>query len=179
MKKLVVKTAIITFISVILGLALIFTVLSFVSPKTMSNFTYSLGLEDISCSYAISAYEKSGEIEDLDTVIVKTLSTEDYDALKKYSKEMIDREEFLTFSKMDKETVLTYYVLSLVMTDDDEAFTKTIEVYNDFYTSYDARNPVSTLLTFTTEYDADFIAFANGLISTPTLSLDINKVNDR
>ena len=58
-------------------------------------------------------------------------------------------------------------------------FSKTVEVYNDFYTSYDARNPVSALLTFTTEYDADFITFANGLTSTQTLNSDINKVNDR
>ena len=179
MKKLIIKTAIITFVSVILGLALIFTALSFISPKTMSDFTYSLGLEDASCTFAVRAYEKSGDVDDLDTLLIKSLATEDYVTLKKYSKVMIDRAEFSTFTKFDKETVLTYYVLSLVMTDDGETFSKTVEVYNDFYTSYDARNPVSALLTFTTEYDADFITFANGLTSTQTLNSDINKVNNR
>jgi hypothetical protein len=105
MKKLVIKTAIITFISVILGAVLIFTALSLVSPKTMSDFTYSLGLEDLSCTFAVKAYEKSQDINDLDTVIVKALSTEDYDVLKKYSKVMIDRDEF----SLQKRRIKTQY----------------------------------------------------------------------
>ena len=179
MKKLVIKTAIITFISVILGAVLIFTALSLVSPKTMSDFTYSLGMEKASCSYSVKAYEKSGDINDLDTVLVKSLSTEDYCTLKKYSKEMIDRDEFLNQSKAYKDTVLTYYILSLVETGDDATFTLAVAVYEEFYSSYDENNPVSVLLNFTTEYDDDFIDFANGLSTTQTLTTDINKVNDR
>jgi hypothetical protein len=179
MKKLVIKTAIITFISVILGAVLIFTALSLVSPKTMSDFTYSLGLEDLSCTFAVKAYEKSQDINDLDTVIVKALSTEDYDVLKKYSKVMIDRDEFSLQKKAYKNTILTYYVLSLVETGDEDAFAKTVQVYAEFYTTYDSGNPISTLLNFTTEYDDEFLAFSDDLTATQILTSDINKVNDR
>lgn len=63
MKKLIIKTILITFaIAVMLGFAL-FGALSFWAPAAMMNFTASLGLSTVSGDYAFQEYERSGNLD--------------------------------------------------------------------------------------------------------------------
>ena len=63
MKKLVLKTAIITFVaSLVFGLAL-FGIFSLAAPKVMMNFTESIGLTGLSGDYAYQEYERSGDLD--------------------------------------------------------------------------------------------------------------------
>ncbi len=63
MKKLLLKTALITFgITVMLFIA-VFGIISFCAPRVMMNVTASLGLESVSGDYAYQEYERSGDIE--------------------------------------------------------------------------------------------------------------------
>ncbi|MGN1077299.1 MAG: hypothetical protein ACI4ST_02170, partial [Candidatus Gallimonas sp.] len=62
MKKLVLKTAIITFVvTAVLAIAA-FGVTSFLAPSVMMRFTASLGLESVSGDYAYQEYERSGDL---------------------------------------------------------------------------------------------------------------------
>lgn len=63
MRKIVFKTIFIT-LGIVLILAIsAFGILSFAAPKTMMNFSASLGLDAISGDYAYQEYRRSGDIE--------------------------------------------------------------------------------------------------------------------
>lgn len=62
MKKIILKTALITFgVTIILAIAA-FGITSFCAPSAMMNFTASLGMESISGDYAYQEYERSGDL---------------------------------------------------------------------------------------------------------------------
>ena len=63
MKKLVLKTAVITLgVTVILALAA-FGIVSLIAPGQMMRLAFSLGLERIGADYAYQEYERSGDVE--------------------------------------------------------------------------------------------------------------------
>lgn len=63
MKKLILKTAVITFgVTLILAVS-VFGIVSYVSPSVMMRFCDSLGLESISGDYAYQQYQISGDID--------------------------------------------------------------------------------------------------------------------
>ena len=63
MKKLVLKTALITFGAAVLLGVLILMILCFAAPKTMMDFTASMGMDGLSGNFAYSEYERSGDLE--------------------------------------------------------------------------------------------------------------------
>ena len=62
MKKLILKTAIVTFVVTVILAVAAFGVASFIAPATMMRFTASLGLESVSGDYAYQEYERSGDL---------------------------------------------------------------------------------------------------------------------
>jgi len=62
MKKLIIRTAIITFVSALVIAAAVFGICSLAAPAAMMKFTASLGWTGASGDYAYSAYEKTGEL---------------------------------------------------------------------------------------------------------------------
>lgn len=63
MKKLILKTALITFgVAIVLAIS-VFGIVSLSAPYAMMKFTASIGLETISGDYAFQEYERSGSIE--------------------------------------------------------------------------------------------------------------------
>ncbi len=63
MKKLIIKTALITFVSAIVFAAALFGILSLFAPAAMMRFTASLGFRQLSGDYAYSVYTSTGDIE--------------------------------------------------------------------------------------------------------------------
>ncbi len=63
MKKLILKTAFITFGVAVILIISIFGIVSFCAPKAMMSLTASLGLESISGDYAYQEYQQSSDIE--------------------------------------------------------------------------------------------------------------------
>ena len=62
MKKLILKTALLTLgITIILGIA-VFGIVSFVAPAAMVDFSVSLGLDGLAGDYAYQEYERSGSL---------------------------------------------------------------------------------------------------------------------
>lgn len=62
MKKLILKTAFITLGAALVFVALVFVIVSSVSPVTMMNLTASMGMDGASGDYAYSAYSRTEEI---------------------------------------------------------------------------------------------------------------------
>ncbi len=62
MKKLVLKTALITFGAALVLVALVFIIVSSSSPVAMMNLTASMGMDGASGDYAYTAYERTEEI---------------------------------------------------------------------------------------------------------------------
>ncbi len=65
MKKLILKTALITLIITLILAVAVFGILSFSAPAAMMNFTASLGMDTISADYAFQEYERSGSLSHL------------------------------------------------------------------------------------------------------------------
>lgn len=95
MKKLILKTILITCaVSLMLVLAL-FGVLSFWAPSVMMDFTASLGMESVSGDYAYQEYERSGDIAYLArSFVVASKNGKDKTALKRF--EILYENENLT-----------------------------------------------------------------------------------
>ena len=63
MKKLIIKTAAITFGVALVVMLMAFGICSFAVPQVMMQFTDYIGLEEASADYAYVAYQRSGEVE--------------------------------------------------------------------------------------------------------------------
>lgn len=84
MKKLILKTALITLGGAILLLAVILLILSFAAPKAMMKFTSSLGMEQVSGNFAYSEYERSGDLECLARSFLIASEKDDETAIKRW-----------------------------------------------------------------------------------------------
>ena len=160
MKNLVVKTALITLISVFVAIIVTFAILIAFAPGVMFNVTSRLGMDKTALSFAVRQYEKTEDITDLGEIIYLASEVEDYNCLSKYSKELLYHEDFTTYASTQKggydkyaEYVMTNYVFSLVETSNINTADEVFNLYEKFYTSYLEKNPIYRLIRFTSDYD--------------------------
>lgn len=95
MKKLILKTAIITFgVTLILAIS-VFGIVSFCAPSVMMDLAASLGLESISGDYAYEEYLRSGDLEYLArSFVVSAENGDDADARARFELLIGDEEAF-------------------------------------------------------------------------------------
>lgn len=86
MKKLILKTALITFGGAVVLLVLIFVILSFAAPKAMMDFTGSLGMDGVSGNFAYAEYERSGDLDCLARSFLIAAETDDAVASERWEK---------------------------------------------------------------------------------------------
>ncbi len=96
MKKLIIKTALITFAAAIGLVFAVFGCLSLFAPSVMCSFTASIGLKGISGEYAYSTYLSSGELEYLAYSCEIASEQGAKTAIERYEK-LIGEEGFLTY----------------------------------------------------------------------------------
>lgn len=107
MKKLILKTALITLGSAIVVLVAVFGLMSLWAPAIMMDFTASLGLDSISGDYAYQEYERSGKIDYLArSFIVSAHVGENEKAMKRFNL-LRDSDEFEPFCKAQSDIQLT------------------------------------------------------------------------
>ena len=166
MRKVIIKTAIITFVSVIICTVLAFSLLSIFAPGKMADFTGELGMDKASLSFSVRKYERSDDISDLHTILYKASELENYALLAEYSKEMTTRSDFLTYANSQevgyKEYVFTNYIVALLEISSNEVFAEASRLYDDYYSSYEDDNPLYMLIRFSSDYDDDFSAKFEG-----------------
>ena len=157
MKNLVVKTALITLVAVLSVTIITFGLLTAFAPGVMYKVTSGLGMDKTALSFAVRYYEKTEDITDLAGVVYLASEVEDYDRLTKYGKELINHDDFSTYASEQPngyaEYVMTSYVFALVESDNKDTCTETFKLYEKFYTSYTANNPIYSLIRFTDKYD--------------------------
>lgn len=162
MKKVLIKTAILTFIAVILLTVLTFSVLSIFSPGVMADFTDNLGMDKLSLSFSVRKYENTEDLSDLHTVLFKANDLENYALLAEYSEVMTKDSDFLSFCERQKagykDYVCTNYIIALLETNSAKTFTEASRLYDDLYGEYTATNPMHMLVSFTDQFDVQFSA---------------------
>ena len=150
MKKLIIKTSIITVLSVLVATILLVTTLCIFAPKTVSDYFYGVGNGNLSVRYMEKAYNKNQTAENLEELIFKANENEDYSRVVKYSEIFINREDFVAFinAKPSNSGQMTYeeyfygnYVIALYETgaENEVIFAvadKTVESNYSEYSAY-------------------------------------------
>ena len=156
------KTAILTFVAVMLLTVLTFSVLSIFSPGVMADFTGNLGMDKVSLSFSVRKYEKTEDLSDLHTVLFKANDLENYSLLVEYSEVMTKDSGFLAFASAQtvgyKDYICTNYIIALLETNSQDIFAETSRLYDDLYGEYTRNNPMYMLVRFTDDFDAQFIS---------------------
>ena len=94
MKKLVLKTALITFGSIVGALCLLYGIFALFFPLNMANFLDSIGAQKGAVSFYELHYEKTEDISDLGVLCVKVDEMEDSVRAEKYLSLLVSDENF-------------------------------------------------------------------------------------
>lgn len=86
MKKLIVKTALVTLGSLLAVFLLLLTAMTMYAPRTMASLLDSVGNRSLSLWYTELAYQKFGETDDLTDVFDKAVAAEDTERTVKYGR---------------------------------------------------------------------------------------------
>ena len=159
LKKLVVKTIIITLVSVLGAFAITVGALCLFSPATCASFFDGVGNYSASVFFYEKHYDKTGDINVLDTLYIKSYEAEDYVRAEKYLFTLISHEGFDSLcadnaspdSLTDKEYYYSSYALVLAKNGKESQAIFTCETFvsENGYTKY---NPFRALVD---EYKAD------------------------
>lgn len=98
MKKLVIKTALITLAGIIAITACFYLILALASPKTLAKFYDNAGFYGASIKYYEKQYKKTNEYSDLYILCTKVDEKNDSERAILYLDEMIESDEFIYFS---------------------------------------------------------------------------------
>ena len=94
MKALITKTAIITACGLIVLCLLLWGIFSWFAPSVMVSITDGLGMEKSAAGYSVSVYEKTGDIDDLSSVVERNFSCGKYKISAKYGIILLEHEKF-------------------------------------------------------------------------------------
>lgn len=150
MKKLVIKTSLITLASIIVALSAVFGAFCLFAPASVAVFFDGVGNYSASVFFYEKQYEKSGDILDLDALFIKSYGVKDYGRSERYLGELINHDNFESLlskddALSDKEYYYGCYVLSLAK---NGKIDKACEVSQEFVSEngYTKHNPLSTLV---------------------------------
>ncbi len=97
LKKLVIKTALITLASLLGAVILTYCALLIFAPKVLGNFFDGAGGYSASVFFYEKQYEKTGDIQDLNTLVLKLDIDDDKILAEKYYEKMVLHEDFDSF----------------------------------------------------------------------------------
>ncbi len=94
MQKLIVKTALITFVSAIGALLLFALVCMLFFPSAVSDVAYNMGMENISVTFAERAYKNGGDDSALKKLVDRAAQAENYAVMVTYAQIFVDDDYF-------------------------------------------------------------------------------------
>ncbi|MBO5925968.1 MAG: hypothetical protein J6Q38_00195 [Clostridia bacterium] len=153
MKKLIIKTSVITIILIVV-FGFIFVALSGVLyPKAVADMAFRLNNKSICVKYSEKQYLKSGEIEDLKLLTERAIWAENNQLTIKYASILLNSDDF---SKLENSNDLETYIASgyaeaLYLTGNKS---KSIEVALSYYTGESGLSPLRVLI-YTAKNDND------------------------
>lgn len=175
MKKLVIKTTLITLACLIGALVITISALCLFAPATMAGFFDDVGNYSASVFFYEKQYEKTGDIEDLDKLILKVDMAGDTVRTEKYVKQLIEHKDFNKFLMADREYYYGCYALSLAR---NGKFDDAVKVGQDFVSEngYTALNPLRVLITdfVTDNMTEQKVKLALAITQTTNVSIEQN-----
>ncbi|MBQ7340449.1 MAG: hypothetical protein IJW43_06315 [Clostridia bacterium] len=102
MKKLILKTALITLASVIGLSAVIYGVFALCFPLSLANLFENMGMDSVAVAYYRLNYEKTGDILDLADVCVKIDVNDNSKKAESYILELVEHKDFSSYC-IDKD----------------------------------------------------------------------------
>ncbi len=97
MKKLILKTALITLASVIGLSAVIYGVFALCFPLSLANLFENMGMDGVAVAYYRLNYEKTGDIVDLGDVCVKIEISDNAKKAERYILELVEHKDFNSY----------------------------------------------------------------------------------
>lgn len=155
MKKLVLKTALITFACIIGLTALLFGIFALFFPKTLGNAFDKIGGYSASMHFYEKQYEKTQSLDDLYTLCIKVDGYNDAARAKEYLGDMVKHQDFLEFCKKydgnnvvsTEEYLESKFVTAVYVNDGiEEAMNQMLICTVNGYTEF---NPINMLYTDT------------------------------
>ena len=155
-KKLILKTTLWTLLALFLLTVSIWLMMFFLFPRTLGDFCYSLGIDNMSANLYYKDYEKSCNIDSLYKSLNIEIKCKDHDKVIKYFNEFIEDDEYseymnayrshneqLRIGVLEKSLLLNeenylynQYVTALInISEENQAFNLALELfkhYDDF-----------------------------------------------
>lgn len=104
MKKLILKTALITLASVIGLSAVVYGVFALCFPLSLANLFENMGMDSVAVAYYRLNYEKTGDIADLGDVCVRIEISDNAKKAESYILELVEHKDFNSYcSEKDSE----------------------------------------------------------------------------
>ena len=146
MKKLIIKTSVITLtLILIVGFAL-YGLLGLIYPSSIASVAFRVNNKSVCLKYSEKQYEKTGKVEDLAILVERAIWAEDDETIVKYSALFLNSSDFLDYAK-DKNGyenyIVCYYVQSLYLLNQTE---KSIEIAFSYYNGKSELNPIRVLV---------------------------------
>ena len=112
----------------------------------MAGFFDDVGNYSASVFFYEKQYEKSGDVNDLDKLLLKVYVAKDYEKTEKYSNAMISHSAFESFSLENKEYYYGCYAVALA---NNSKFSQAVQVGESFVEQYGYTqfNPLSILIS--------------------------------
>lgn len=153
-KKTIIRTILWTLLILFLLTVSLWLVMFFFFPKTLGDFCYALGVENMSANLYHKDYEKSGDINSLYKSLNIEIKSKDHDKIIKYYLEFTEDDEYDQFiesyrkynedlnvgileksSLLNEENYLTnHYIAALIATDqDNKAFNLALDLFKGYH----------------------------------------------
>ncbi len=137
MKKVIIKSVIITLILILLFVTSFSLVLCLGFPKTVSNLSFRIGNYDLAVTYSEKAYEKNQTTENLVDLVEKSIVAKNYQINGKYAGLLLVDENFKNDILPNKENgyfnyIAKFYVKSLYSLGDYQKCVKSAVNYTNF-----------------------------------------------
>ena len=154
MKKLIIKTSIITLaLILIFGIGL-YGLLGYLYPSSIASIAFRVNNKSVCLKYSEKQYEKTNDISDLAILIERAIWAKDNQLIVKYSALFLNSSDFENYKK-DKNGyenfIVCYYTEALYLTNKKE---KAIEIAFSYYNGKSELNPVRVLVLSSKNDDA-------------------------
>lgn len=148
MKKLIIKTCILTLIIILAVGFSVFGLISITSPKIIANSAFRLNAKTTCINYSVKQYEKTESVADLAVLVERTAWANDYELTAKYAPILLSNGDFSDYVLENKDAGYEKYIASLFV----ESLYKTgnknksIEVAFSYYSGESGSNTVRIII---------------------------------
>ena len=148
MKKLVVKTIAFSLGILLVGACLFYLIVATCVPSSLSDFYYRTGNEKLTLKYSEKAYGKSDDIEDLATLVERSIVFDEHALVKAYGFKFLNHSGFSDYISGKNDGYKYYIVGSLVDSLYELSETQTaVDVAFNNTNAYTKVNPIRVLIS--------------------------------